>query len=142
GETCAVSDFTNCAFTIPEMERLHYTYLNRDYNHDVLDELAPCMDEIRRRLGYRLELVTAEVPDDVDPGEVFPFSVTLRNTGFAPIYRERPVYLRLMEGEEVVAEKLLSDVDLRRVLPSEEVVIDSTITAPSGATCGNLSLAL
>ena len=116
GETCNPSDFTNCAFALPDMERLRYTYLNRDYNLDVLSELAPCMDTIRRRLGYRLELVDADLPDVLAPGAPVTVTINLRNVGFAPLYNERPVILRLSTGATIHQEVVLP-ADPRRWLP-------------------------
>jgi len=51
GETCRVSDFTNCANVQAELKRLHWTYLNRDYHRGVIRELQPCWKSITNRLG-------------------------------------------------------------------------------------------
>ncbi len=69
GETCALHPLGESANAMSEMERLHIDYLNRDYNQDVIQRWINdgSYDEISKRLGYRYELKTAELPNSVKP---------------------------------------------------------------------------
>lgn len=143
GETCAVSDFTNCAFAIPEMEHLRWTYLNRGYNQDVLDALGPCLDQIERRLGYRLRLLSARFPDALMPGQTAPIELAIINDGFAPPYNERPVFIRLLSGPEIVAELPLAGADPRLWNGGETHLVSADLTIPEELSIhDSLTLAL
>jgi hypothetical protein len=105
GETCATSPLAACTTALDEASRLHATYLNRDYHPTVISNLAPCWDEIERRLGYRFELESATLPDSIAAGQDFCYRVRLRNLGWAPPYNQRPVFLRLFApGSPAAAE--------------------------------------
>ncbi len=142
GETCSVSDFSNCGFAIPEMERLHWSYLNKDYNGQVISELGPCWEEIRRRLGYRFELTEASLPDSISPGSTFDLTVRIRNSGFAPVYNERPVYLRLLSDDFVLSEERIATADPRRWLPGGEHIVTAQFVTPPGFSGSSVDLAL
>lgn len=142
GETCATSAFTNCGFALDDMERLGWTYLNRDYNTDVLDELAPCMAEIRRRLGYRFELVEATLSDAIAPGHPFEYAIAVRNAGFAPPYNARPAALVFMAGDTVVEEHPLPSVDPRRWLPGDTTMFAGNVVPAGPFAQGALTVAL
>ena len=115
GETCVANPLNDCAATLAGMERMGYSFIDTLYasytdpETGVLGtirdkwEAQGCFDTIASQLGYRYELVSAEVPDSVSPGETFTVTVTVRNTGWAPIYHARPVFLRMMDssGDEV-----------------------------------------
>ena len=85
GETCAVdANRINCDVAIDELARLHFSYLNADYNLDVLARwtAAGCMDAIAANLGYNLHLRSPHALNL--GGGRFAFSTLLENTGFAP----------------------------------------------------------
>ena len=70
GETCTVnpprSEWPSAS---AEMARYHYSYLNSDYNQDVLDSWGEDgLEETRQRLGYRLALTEGQFTDDVAAG--------------------------------------------------------------------------
>jgi hypothetical protein len=50
---------------------------------------------VKRRLGHRLRLVRAEVPDRLRPGEVLPMTMDFANDGFAAPYNPRLVEIVL-----------------------------------------------
>lgn len=145
GETCN-PDFVyaNCTNALAEMEYLRYTYLNLLYHPDVIDEFenAGCFDEIERRLGYRYELLSANLPDDIVNTSTFSYTITLNNVGFAPLYNERKAYLLILDGSTILQEVELSS-DPRRWLPGEPQVISGSATANiAGTLPANVDLAL
>ncbi|MEQ8821128.1 MAG: DUF4832 domain-containing protein [Sumerlaeia bacterium] len=144
GETCRVSEFGTCGFGIPEMERLHWSYLNIAYNQDVLDDMAPCRLEFERRLGYRFRLVSASLPDQLVTGREATVRLVFANDGFAPIYNPRPVVLRLLRSDDVVMEIPLTTADPRRWLPGEGLTytVQETFTVPPEIIPGDVDLAI
>lgn len=137
GETCNPDmDYINCANAISELERFHYTYLNINYHPQVIQHWrdAGCFDEIERRMGYRFVLLDGEFPDSITPGVPFQWSFRLQNEGFAPLYNERPVYLRVLEGGNVVEEIELPELDPRHWLPgTHQFQLETTLSVePEG----------
>jgi hypothetical protein len=138
GETCRVSDLTKCDNFQAELERLHWTYLNRDYQRAVIRELEPCWKTITNRLGYRYELVSCELPDEIRPGADFHYVVRLKNVGYAPLYKRRPVFLKILREGAFPADIELPDIDPRHWAPGKTVEIKGrakvpeALKAPSG----------
>lgn len=145
GETCNPDIiYANCTRAIEEMERFHWTYLNIAYHPDVLQEFrdSGCYDEIEQRLGYRFELLAAELPATLTNDSPEPFTITLRNVGFAAPFNQRPVYLLLLNGSEVVAEIPLENADPRRWLPGSDHTIEGTLSVSAVIAPATLSAAL
>jgi hypothetical protein len=141
GETCAVHERNACPTSLAEMERFHYSYINDDYHPDVLQRWSDdgCRPEIERRLGYRLALVSSELPEAVRPGGSFTLRIELDNQGFAAPVNARPVFLVLENG----AERSLVDLNQEvRLWTPGSVTIEARIQVPSTATQGDWRAAL
>ncbi|MFK8103033.1 MAG: DUF4832 domain-containing protein [Saprospiraceae bacterium] len=105
GETCSdgYSPENDCASTNTaaygdtELERLHYSYLNSQYNNDVNNdwEGSGCMTEIKQRLGYRFELQDGQYSNSAQSGQVIELTINLKNVGYASPYNERGLELIL-----------------------------------------------
>lgn len=101
GETCYDGDyepFNNCAaggggaFGDVELRRMHYSYLNADYNHDVNNDWTGiCMEDIKKGLGYRLVLQSGTYTAEAQPGQVLATSISLQNEGYAAPFNPRGV---------------------------------------------------
>lgn len=120
GETCAVnpprSQWPSAA---DEMQKYHYSFLNEDYNRDVLSSWGQDgIDTAARRLGYRFVLESSRVVD----GAAASVSITLRNDGWAAPYNPRPVQLVLTGASGSVVIPL--DSDARTWAPGERVVLN------------------
>lgn len=144
GETCAVyAARTNCLPAMAEMERLHFSYLNRDYNADVINGWSSqgCLNQIRKEMGYRFSLLNAQISTDVAVGGNFKYSVTLENLGWASLFNPRPVMLviRGSGGSHTVA---LTDVDPRKWSAGNEHTISGNFNLPSWLPSGEYNLYL
>ena len=102
GETCddAFSPQNDCApsgHATAEMAALHFSYLNAAYNNQVnndWDSLG-CMETIKRKLGYRLQLQEAVLPTAIKSGARFTVRLQLENSGYASPFNPRPSVLVL-----------------------------------------------
>jgi hypothetical protein len=108
GETCRLDPRGYCNNAVPEMEKLHINYLNLDYNKKVLNrwEEQGCFEEIKRRIGYRFVLVSAQSPQQLNPGKEFRFLFSIRNVGFGELFNPRKVEIVLINnttGSETVS---------------------------------------
>lgn len=116
GETCAVNEpRSQCASAVAEMSALHWSYINSLYHQSVLASWTTdgCMTEVKKRLGYRLELASASVNTQVKPGGVLRLEFSIRNTGWAAPFKARPVFAALDDGVSFYTVQLPS-VDPRR----------------------------
>ena len=85
GETCSPdANRGTCSVALDEMSRLHYSYLNADYNVEVLQSLAPCMPALTTQMGYALTASNVVARVGVADGKIH-FGMTVLNDGFAPV---------------------------------------------------------
>ncbi|MDP9827026.1 DUF4832 domain-containing protein [Kineosporia succinea] len=128
GETCGVNaPRSEWASASAEMARYHYSYLNRDYNTDVLNSWgADGLEATAKNLGYRVVLQQSSVENDT-------VSVTLVNQGWAAPYNERTAKLVLKSGDSTVAVDFESDADVRTWRPGQPVTLTGSVDeAPAG----------
>ena len=129
--------------TMAELRRYHWSFCGSSYSKKVTDKWRAngAFDEMNRKLGYRYQLVDADLPEAVEAGEQVQVQMKIRNVGFAPIYNERKAYLVLRNQESGVRIQLASDP--RRWLPNGvETTIDETVTIPTEITNGTYDLYL
>lgn len=98
GETCNPSAFSGCGNALYQMERLRWSYLNSGYHPSVLNGWTTngCMDDIKRFLGYRFELINGSFTDSLKPGDSFNFELSLVNRGYAPLFNPRSIEVILV----------------------------------------------
>ncbi len=136
GETCALSTYCRCEGSLKDMEDYHWTYLNSEYNSKVLSRWRTdgCMNEIERRLGYRLSLYDAFCSPNAESGEDFRIVLRIKNTGFSSPINPRGFELVLVDGKGVETVYEFEDIDPRFWFAGETVTIDKVIKLPSGAS--------
>ncbi|MCB0283533.1 MAG: DUF4832 domain-containing protein [Calditrichaeota bacterium] len=99
GETCTPSAYSDCFHAMQDLPRLHWSILNRDYNQTVLSswESDGCMEDVKRRLGYRFQLQKTVLNDSIAPGGTFNLQFDLFNEGFASPYNPRNLEIVLRD---------------------------------------------
>jgi hypothetical protein len=151
GETCVENPpADNCATAggraDSDLAFFHFSFLNQSYNANVNDDWVAqgCMEDIKRRLGYRLELVSGVFPAAARPGEAVPVRLELRNTGYAAPYNPRGLELVLRQtnsGQQFFAE-LSREADARRWLPSTNYVLAGSLLLPTNLPAGAYEMLL
>ncbi len=114
GETCQRSTFSRCDNTVKQMENMHFSYLNKDYNTSVISgwRTEDCYDEIDRRLGYRLSLTTASFSGQPSVDQPFEVALNILSDGFAGPMNPR-------DAEIVFVEKGSSSAPVRMKLDDD-----------------------
>lgn len=153
GETCkdSYNPQNNCSSSDPsafadfEIERMHYSYLNAQYNTQVNNDWEDdgCMDEIKKRLGYRFQLQEGTFSNSAQPNQVVDINLKLQNVGYASPYNERGLELmfRNMTTSEVWYVPL--DDDPRYWFASNtDYNISDTICIPSEIPLGTYEILL
>lgn len=138
----SASTSADCPNALRELDRLNFSFLHNSYSMITLNHWVSqgCMPEIRKRLGYRLELKEATIPQSIRAGASFNPNININNVGFASMYNPRPVYLVLIGQQRY--EILLPNVDPRHILSGTNYVISGNVTIPANVTPGTYKLAL
>jgi hypothetical protein len=144
GETCALSEFSSCGNALHELERMHWSFLNRDYNATVLNPWISggCMEEVKRRLGYRFGLLEGVYSDSVRPGSGLSLRFTLTNTGWAAPFNPRRVEVMLRSLTDSTVYFAQVPEEPRFWLPGDTSHLAAMVGVPSGFTAGAYELLL
>jgi hypothetical protein len=145
GESC---DFdpnrSNCDVGTSEMAMFHWSYMNIDYYPEVIDgfEENNCLNDIKKKLGYRYELVSGTYPNSVSSGSTLNVSIKIKNTGFASVYNERTAYIVLKNTatNQIFSLPLASNPQLW--LDSNVITINEQLALPSNIVPGNYQMYL
>jgi Domain of unknown function (DUF4832)/Domain of unknown function (DUF4874) len=141
GETCTVnppkSEWPSARSL---MERFHYSYLNTEYNQDVLGTWGPGYTEASKRLGYRFTLVRGAFLQRVAADRRLSVDLTVHNSGFAAPYQKRPVQLVLIGNRHIY--RLSLSTDPRRWTPGQDTHVRANLVLPSRVLPGKYRLAL
>ena len=135
GETCGVSNYCTCENSLKDMEDYHWTYMNSGYNSDVLGRWQKdgCMDEVKRRLGYRLSVADAYYSAPA-AGQDMQVALRIKNSGFAAPMNPRAVELVLVDGNGSKTVYELKDADPRFWFANKTSVLSQTIQIPAETT--------
>ncbi len=151
GETCSdFNPYSNCngqpgGGAQAEMARMHWSYLNADYNNALNNDWVGggCIDEIKQRLGYRLELQTGEYPTEAQPGQSISIKIDLKNKGFAAPFNARLLRLLLRNTVTGAIWQVHLPDDPRRWLAGNEThSIEHSFCLPTDLPQGNYELLL
>jgi hypothetical protein len=147
GETCdatnVYSDFVN---SVPKLQELHWTYLNRDYNKNVYNKWIAqgCYQEINLSLGYRIRLVSAIITDSANQGTSLNLSVKFSNEGYAAPTQYKPVqfvFTHTLTGNQTTLDYNGTNDDIRFWLPGE-FQLDGFVAVPGSMIDGNYRLGI
>jgi hypothetical protein len=126
-----------------EMETKHWSYLNQEYNTDVLSQWSTqgCRADAERRLGYRFALRQVSYTSAVPPGGELALELSIANAGFAAPFNHRPVYVVLNGGGSRLVVQV-ADADARRWAPGETVSLPVRLRIPANQAPGSYQIAL
>ncbi len=147
GETCNGSNsYSDCANSVSRLVTLHWTYMNRGYNRNVYDKWKEqgCFEEINISLGYRFQLDSAVVSENVEAGASLDLALYLTNSGYAAATQFKPLQIVLIHT--VTREKIIlpysgTNSDIRFWLPGEIESV-GTVAIPAEITEGNYHVAI
>lgn len=144
GETCCDCGYAGCALALANLERMHWSVLNKDYHEDVLNrwETEGCMDEVKRRLGYRFELLEAVISDSIKPSGIFDLKFRITNKGFASPYNPRNLEIVLKNKSNKQKYRLITSEDPRFWLSGDTIHAAISAGIPSGISEGDYEVYL
>ncbi len=145
GETCNDdATYTNCANALADLERMRWSVLNKDYHPSVLSRWVTggCMDEVKRRLGYRFRLLEAVIADSVRPGGALSMSFQVINDGWASTFNPRNVDLILRRADLEKCYYLRTDADPGFWLGGDTATVTITGGIPDTMATGEWEILL
>jgi hypothetical protein len=125
------------AATTAEMSTMHWTFIKNSYSETVTNMWREnhTFDTLNKYMGYRYQLLSATLPDKAKAGDKMTVKLQIKNTGYAPLYNERPVYLVLKNSSKTYS--LALQTDPRRWLPNGAVTtVEEQVTLPSSVKNG------
>jgi len=99
-------------------------------------------EEISRKLGYRLSLLSIEAPESVTAGGGASIAIEMKNSGFGKVYNPRPIDLIFVGAGGPFTVRLTSDARRDLPLAGETTAMQYNFTVPSGLQDGNYDLYL
>ncbi len=145
GETCNPNPpRSECATALEELSLFHWSYLNDGYHPDVLDGFSTggCIEEIRRRLGYRLRLVEGRYGEWARRGGGWRVELLLANDGLAAPMNPRGVEVRLVPAAGGPSYEATLLDDARTLVPGAPHALNADIGVPADMPPGSYEVFL
>jgi hypothetical protein len=144
GETCNPSSYSGCANALRDLRRMRWSVINKDYHPAVLQGWVNngCMDEIKRRLGYRFRLLQSAVQDSVRPEGAFNLSFSIVNDGWASPYNPRNLEIILRNSQGSQMYYLLAEDDPRRWMAGDTTMVMIEAGIPGDMPLGTYEVLL
>ena len=144
GETCNPSEYSTCENALEDLERLHWSVLNKDYNETVLNgwKSNGCYDDIQKKLGYRFVLLNGEFSDKVKPNGEIDIELKIANKGYASPYNKRNIEFILRKTDKTKQYRLITNEDARYWFSGDTVNFKITAGIPTTVEEGEYELLL
>ncbi len=103
-----------------------------------------CATSFFDKVGARIEITGATLTGDASPGAVMRAAVTLANTGYGRVIRERPVILVLLSGAREIARIPVGPglFDLRKLAAGASRTFGFAFALPARLPKGSITVAL
>lgn len=135
GETCDADTplRTSCDDIRREGASYHLAYLNREYFEGFFTawQAGGCLDEVERRMGYRLELDAVRHATRATPGSTLRVEVELRNVGWASVTGERKLVVRLVRDGNVTTAASTTRLSALEAQATKSTTIPIDIVLPT-----------
>ncbi|NIR65205.1 MAG: DUF4832 domain-containing protein, partial [Aliifodinibius sp.] len=133
-----------CNNALKDLERMRWSVINKDYHPVVLQGWINngCMDEIKRRLGYRFRLIEATLQDSVRPDGAFQMSFSMVNDGWASPYNPRNLEVLLRNSQDDEVYYLLADEDPRMWMAGDTANVSVEAGIPAVMPTGSYEILL
>ena len=147
GETCrpasGYSSYAECSNALKDMATYHWSYLNQDYYEGILNLWKnKCMDDIKRRLGYRFVLTEGKFNDNIKVGGKLQLQLKIKNEGFAAPFNPRDVQIILTKKGTGEKHIFKVNTDPRRWAAGSTTEVGTEITLPKNLTAGEYNVYL
>jgi len=146
GETCDAQkrySRLDCKAILQEGAMFNLVSLGLDYDRRFHKKWKKqgCNAEVTNKLGYRIELLDADAPNELEQGEGGEVFVNLRNSGWSKMHRSRALVLIARNKVSKEEYKFIAG-DVADILPNEMMGITFELNLPKDATKGEYELSV
>ncbi len=144
GETCQQSEFSVCDNALIDLNRMHWSLINKDYNTAVIQdwEANGCLNEIKRKLGYRFYLLEGEFSSAVKPNGIVYLRLKFVNEGFASPFNKHNLEFVLRNTLNQTEYRAVTNSDTRFWFSGDTITTEFSIGIPQQIEEGNYNLFL
>lgn len=145
GETCKPSTYAECSKALLELEKFHWSYINIDYHSAVINDwiVNGCIDEIKKRLGYRFVMTKGKFSNGGEKGNPFEINLELKNAGWAAPFNPRNVeVIFVSKNDENEKYKLQLKDDPRFWFAGESIMVSVNVGLPESMSTGDYDIFL
>jgi hypothetical protein len=139
-------EYDDCPGALADLDRMHWSGMNMNWPfaeavYQGWKEQG-CMEEIKRRLGYRFRLINSYIPDRVKPAGTFSMSFQVTNEGWASPYNSRNLEVILRHKNTGQKYYLPVPEAVRMWMPGETKTVNITGGIPSNMPSGEYQVLL
>jgi hypothetical protein len=146
GETCELNaPRTNCTGdALNEFALFHWSFINQDYINTVWNAWTTqgCFNDIKRKLGYRIQLNNGTYTTSVKPGGSITINLSLTNTGWASMYNPRLLEFVLVNTSDGKVCKATTSEEPRQWSSGSTLSLNYEIGIPANYPNGTYKLLL
>lgn len=144
GETCRTSKLVETSNARREFSRMHWSFLHLNYHPRVIAQWRELhfLEEVSRKLGYRLELVSSTFGSNLLEEDGLTFSLQLKNTGWAAPVNPRDVFIVAKNDSKQLEYRAKLDVNIKSWLPNRPTKLSGVLGVPKEMPFGEYRLYL
>ncbi len=139
-------EYDDCPGALADFERMHWSSMTINQNDSKavyqgwIDQ--GCMEDIKRRLGYRFRLINTTLPTVVPSAGTFSMSFQITNEGWASPYNPRKVEIVVRNRETKREYSWGLKEDPRRWMPGTTITVNFAATIPADIPSGEYDVFL
>ncbi|WP_317105213.1 DUF4832 domain-containing protein [Chroococcidiopsis sp. SAG 2025] len=141
-------EWDDCSGALTDFARMHWSGMNANANGNVSKPVYQgwinqgCMEEIKRRLGYRFRLIDSKILSRVKPAGTFSMSFQITNDGWASPYNPRNLEVILRNRQTGQVYYLPVPEAVRMWMPCKTKTVNIVGGIPTSMTSGEYQVLL
>lgn len=144
GETCRTSKLVEISNARREFSRMHWSFLHLNYHPRVIAQWRELhfLEEVSRKLGYRLELASSTFGSNLLEEDGLTFSIHIKNTGWAAPVNPREVFIVAKNDAKQLEYRAKLDTNIKSWLPNRQTKLSGVLGVPKEMPFGEYRLYL
>ncbi|MDR6566560.1 DUF4832 domain-containing protein [Chitinophaga ginsengisegetis] len=125
-----------------QLSAFHFSYINANYNPQVLTRWNPCIEDIKRKLGYRLVMKDSFSPNGpVSLTDTFSVIINFSNEGYAAPFNSKKVSLIMKNDNTGKTYQAPLNVNVKSWTPGQHQ-LRASVFLPASIALGSYNLLL
>jgi hypothetical protein len=150
GEVCTlegnINEYSDCSNALTEFQKMRWSTLNASIKdgEEVFDKWKSqgCLDTISKHLGYRFNLLSSTISQELNPGGIFSIKLEINNSGWASPYNQHKLEIILRNIETKDEYYLAVNQNFGTWTHNQKKTIDVTAGIPESINSGQYQVLL